>query len=826
MTLQSCRCDRWLSVAATAFLITTSHATVPASAGPDACTLDDPVAICRGDQSNGVASGTDFPGTYTLLLINGLTTDIAPSSGLNGVEFTSINPITLSVNSGDFAIVTSGGGVGIFASSNGAVVLNSIADINTSGDNSDGILAGSNDTLMLTSLGDITTTGNDARGIAAATTPSGDLTLASIGNITTSGNNAAAIFATNIAGTITVLSTGNITTSGSTSDGIQAGSIDGDVDVLTSGDISATGANSVGIAVSSATGDLSVIIASGSVTGGSASGAGVQFIGGATNTLDNFGNISALSGLAVSGDSNDETINNFGTITGDVDLGSGTNAFNNFLGGRFDAGATVDLGGGTLTNAGILAPGGSGAVQATSLTGDLVQTSTGTYAVDLDPLGSTTADFIVATGSASLDGRVVTRLLSVPTGSQTYTIVVAGSPVTDLGATLVSSPALHAALLFSGNLVQIATDVNFGSVSGLNGNQQAISRNLHQAFLAGGGSLQPVFLGLLNTDSLDAYRAALDQLSPQILSDAQISTLYASLGFANAMLSCKVNGQGTTAIIEEGQCLWAGASATFVSQNTANDLIGYSDQTGSFAGGVQVALDDNWRLGFGAGYQSTSLSSSSLATSEGNVGQAGFALKYNVGSFLVAGTITGGRGWYETKRAQSFGGFTGLAESDTTIDILNGGLRLAYVFGAPQLYFKPVLDAAVTQLDLDGFSETGSAANLAVSGSTQTVYTIVPSVEMGSEWWLSNSTLVRPFLRGGVSFYEGGNLALNASFTGAPAGVSPFTIETDMDDVMGVVGAGLDMITSQDTVLHLTYDGQFGETTSIQSVALKGSVRY
>lgn len=813
-------------LSATALSVFALGFSTAALAGPSPCTLNDPVAICQGDQSEGIESGMDFPANYTILLVNGLTADIAPASGDSGVQFTSTSPITLTINTGDFTIVTAGGGAGIFASSNGAVVLTSIADVNTTGDNSDGILAGSNDTLLLSSIGNITTTGNDARGIAAATTPSGALTLSSLGDISTSGNNADAIFATIIDGTITVLSIGNITTTGDSSDGIQAGSISGDVKVVTSGDISATGTNSVGISVSSGSNDLSVTITSGSVSGGSASGAGVQFTGGATNTLDNFGSISALSGLAVSGDSNDETVNNRGIITGNVDLGSGTNTFNNFFGGRFDAGATVDLGGGTLTNAGTLAPGGIGTVQATTLTGDLVQTGSGTYAVDLDPLGSTIADFIVVTGAASLNGRVATHLLSLPTGPQTYTIVVAGSPVADLGAALVSSPALHATLLFNANLVQIATDANFSSVSGLDANQQAISNSLHQAFLLGGGGLTPVLLGLLNSGSEAAYSSALNQLSPQILSDAQISTLYASLGFANAMLSCKVNGPGTASIVQEGQCLWAGASATFISQNTASDLIGYSDQTGSFAAGVQVALDDNWRLGFGAGYQNTSLSSSSLATSEGNVGQAGIALKYNVGSVLVAGTITGGRGWYETKRSQSFGGFSGLAESDTTIDVLNGGLRFAYVFGSPQLYFKPVLDAAITQLDLDGFSETGSAASLAVSGSHQTVYTIVPSVELGSEWWLSNNTLVRPFLRAGVSFYEGGDLALSASFIGAPAGVSPFAIHTDMDDVMGVVGAGLDMITSQDTVLHLTYDGQFGETTSIQAVALKGSVRY
>ncbi len=171
--------------AASLFAVTCPGA---ALAGPDACTLDNPVAICQGNQSSGIASGTDFPGTYTILLVNNLIADIMPGAGTNAIEFTSTSPITLSIAAGSHGIVTTGGGIGIFASSNGAVVLSSIANISTAGDGGDGILAGSNDTLTLSSIGNITTTGNNARGIAAATTPSGALTLSSIGNITTSGS--------------------------------------------------------------------------------------------------------------------------------------------------------------------------------------------------------------------------------------------------------------------------------------------------------------------------------------------------------------------------------------------------------------------------------------------------------------------------------------------------------------------------------------------------------------------------------------------------------------------------------------------------------------
>ena len=70
------------------------------------------------------------------------------------------------------------------------------------------------------------------------------------------------------------------------------------------------------------------------------------------------------------------------------------------------------------------------------------------------------------------------------------------------------------------------------------------------------------------------------------------------------------------------------------------------------------------------------------------------------------------------------------------------------------------------------------------------------------------------------------DFALTASFAGAPVGVSPFTINTGTDEVMGLVGAGLDVINGDDAVLRFNYDGQLGETTQIHTVGIKGSARF
>jgi uncharacterized protein with beta-barrel porin domain len=336
-----------------------------------------------------------------------------------------------------------------------------------------------------------------------------------------------------------------------------------------------------------------------------------------------------------------------------------------------------------------------------------------------------------------------------------------------------------------------------------------------------------VLLGLLNAADLAAYKNALDQLSPELYSDAEITALYSSLAFSNSLLSCRVNGTDTASIIREGQCLWAGASAVFLDAGTTSNQIGFSQTAGLFTAGAQVALDEVWRLGFAAGYQSSTLHTATGAQSEGALGQGGVSIKYNPGPLLLAGAVSGGGGRYDITRPMAFGGFTGVAEGEQNLGLVSGTLRAAYVLGSPHLYFKPTLDMNLTHLELGGFTESdGGGAALAVQGSGQTVFSLAPTLEVGSEWWLSNATLVRPLIRGGAIWYDGADFALTASFAGAPVGVAPFTIDTEIDEVMGLVGAGIEVISATDAVLRLSYDGQLGETTQIHSVGVKGSARF
>ena len=199
-------------------------------------------------------------------------------------------------------------------------------------------------------------------------------------------------------------------------------------------------------------------------------------------------------------------------------------------------------------------------------------------------------------------------------------------------------------------MLVISVDFDVDGI-GLNPNQRAIAENLDKIFRAGVGGVGPVLLGLLNVDSIDEFKAALNQLSPELYSDAEITALYSSLAFSNSLLSCKVNGTDTASIIREGQCLWAGASAVFLDTGTTTDQIGFTETAGLFTAGAQVALDNVWRLGAAGGYQNSTLQTAIGAQSDGALGQGGVALKYNPGPLLVAGTVSGGGAEYDTPQS-------------------------------------------------------------------------------------------------------------------------------------------------------------------------------
>ncbi|UFZ05512.1 autotransporter domain-containing protein [Bradyrhizobium ontarionense] len=506
------------------------------------CSTGGTVQTCTGNLSAGVAVD---PSVNTLL-VNTLTTNISPASGTAGIstgQFAS--DISGTIDLGAFQIITSGaggvsflsarsvdltfkgtistnGGAGIAASSAGepsfdvhvrstgnistrgvgasgiaaftsccgVVTLESTGDISTNGSGAYGLVAQAQAfSSAVTSKGNVTTAGDNSAAIAAFS--GGAVTISSQGNLTTSGSNASGITASG--NDITINSIGSIVTNGSGSDGIfaRSGYFVQHTSIRSNGDITASGDGSYGIhTFTSSLGNTAVTNLAGTISGGQGAGAGVYLQGG-TNVLTNYGTITSAAGTAGSailGDTGNTIVNNSGTIIGSVKLGTGANSFNNLAGAVFAPGASVVLGDGmTLTNSGVLAPGGSTAIQTTNLSGNLILNSGGTYLVKVSP---TASDQIVASGTAALSGTVNAVFSPASYVTKRYTILSAAGGLNDTRfSTLVETnlPAnFHTALSYTPKDVYLDLILNYGLPGGLNGNQAAVGNTLINAFNSNG----------------------------------------------------------------------------------------------------------------------------------------------------------------------------------------------------------------------------------------------------------------------------------------------------------------------------------------------------
>lgn len=659
--------------------------------------------------------------------------------------------------------------------------------------------------VSITNVGNITSYGN---GITAA--GYSGVTINNTGNITSS--NGSGISAFSLYGAVSITSVGNIKALGSSGNGIYASGYLG-VTINHTGDIFSL--NGSGILARSA-GNINITVNGGAVSGGYA---GIQVYGGATNTVT-VGAAATVSGgsFAILGNTGNNTVNNFGTVIGNVALGSGTNAFNNLAGGVFDSGATVDLGGGTLTNSGTLSPGGLGTVQTTALTGNLVQNAGGKFAVDVNLAGGA-ADRLNVSGTASLNGVVVPNLTSIGSIGQVFTILSATGGTTINGLTVLDTAVIDYQLIYpNANDVQLTiASVNFAT-PGLTPNQTAVAQHLTGAFLAGGGGLSNLLLFLLNQNPA-TFAADLDKLHPEpYLAQAQ-SLLLSGFDFSNSLFSCPAPSDAGHSVMGEDSCLWVRPNWSVGSYSAQAGYIGFTEKATGIAGGVQNMLMPNWYLDLGFGYDRSNIDVDNRSTAGGDVFHGGAALKYIQGNWLVAGSVSGSFASYDTTR---FGIPTaGSATAHAQLGTLDFRTRFAYAFGGEAFYIKPMVDFDLVGLWRDAINESGAGPlNLMVQSQTDWMGSVAPAVEFGAQW-RQGIYVWRPYLRVGARFLSQDTLSATALFAGSPAGVSPFTVTTPLDRLLAEVSAGFDVWQTDRYSLHLGYNGAFGAHTSVNGGELK-----
>jgi uncharacterized protein with beta-barrel porin domain len=828
------------------------------------------IATAGSNKAYGIVANSGGAVTVTstgnISTAGNLSTGISAfSSGAAAVTVTSTGNITTAGNSSN--------GIEAYSSGAGAVTVTSTGNITTAGDRAYGISAASiTGAVTVTSTGNISTAGNDAIGIRAYGAGAGAVTVTSTGNITTTGSNASGIYAhanASANGAVTVTSSGNISTGGIGAAGIAA---IGNTTVVTStGNITTAGAGAFGIEAVGVGGPIAITIKSGTVSGGSGSGAGVDIVGGTNNTLTNMGTVTALSGIAIQAGTGNDTVNNSGTVIGNVLLGTGTNAFNNMAGGLFNSGATVNLGAGnTLTNAGTLSPGGAGVIQTTALSGNLAQTGTGRLFTDINLAGAT-SDRINVSGTANLAGAVQVQLLNPALGAFQQTIVSAVGGTTTNGLALLASPALQAQLVFpdATDVVVKSAGINF-LTPGLNNNQIAVGNALNGA-AQGGGLGGPIFNLLLNNvTSLPAYGAALTQLSGEAATGTQQVTFDAMNLFMGTMLdpsnrgTSSAPGGGVSGYASEGDASayasdgrkrsgaerdayamfnkappqyfeprWSVWGAGFGgSQATSgNATVGSSSVTSSIAGGAVGAdylFSPDTIAGFALAGGGTSFNlANNLGSGRSDLFQAGAYVRHTMGAAYIAGALA--YGWQDitTNRTVTLAGFDQL-QARFNANAFSGRLEGGYRFVNPWMGvgITPYAAAQFTTFDLPAYAEQAVAGSNAFALAYGAKSVADPRSELGfrtdKSFALPDGILTLRSRFAWAHDYDP-DRSIGATFQTLPG--ASFVVNgaaQASDSVLTTVSIERKWINNWS--IAATFEGEFSNVTS--SYAGKGVVRY
>jgi uncharacterized protein with beta-barrel porin domain len=805
------------------------------------------------------------------------------------------------------------GGAGGAGGNGGDVVVNNSGAIGTSGDGAHGIMAqsvggggvagnvthflkqwlnfglnitigreggagGDGGKVTINNTGDITTQGEGAYGIFAQSVGGGGGLAGDLGyGLTGYFLFAGSVGGAGSGGAVSVTHSGNIITQGESSTGIFAQSsggqgVGGPVGIEVTGDIICQGPDADGIVAQSlglaGNGNISVTINSGMVQGGSG-GIGVLFMDGANNTLTNYGDIKTLDGIHGSaikstvsstgnGTPGNETINNYGAITGSVHLGAGINAFNNQEGATFNAGHTVNLGAGnTFTNAGTFNPLGSGSpshVGTVNLTGNFTQTANGNHVVELAAADS--YDQIAVTGAASLDGRLTPKLLGgfLPQANQVFPgILTATNDISGNYSSVTNfSPTLMASVLYNPTSVDLMAQRDYTNAGlGLTPHQLGVGAMLNSVADTNSGDLNTVLRAIDSLPTSSQVAAALDKIH-----HGKASAM-STLAFAGANLQSRnlsqritdlrfgkwqIGGQGDwpssfsfnysrveglmlaynssdlsslltakrKAAPETSWGLYLTPALVLGSQKSSEQQTGFDFTVASFTAGADYRVRDNLLVGLATGYNHTGASFQGTGGDlETHTWPLSVYAAYLPESFYAFGSLGYALNLFNLERQINFGGLSRTATSSPTGHQFNAYGEAGYDLKLKPFVVTPVASLSYSRLWIDGFTENGARA-LDMKVSPQNAESLQTGVGAKIAVPLKRGpTVVVPQVYATYQHeFSDNSRGLNARLSQGGSTFAFNTAEPQRD--FAVLGANVTIIPKNNVVFQLNYNVEVG----------------
>lgn len=585
--------------------------------------------------------------------------------------------------------------------------------------------------------------------------------------------------------------------------------------------VSAMGANSPAIAAismgSTAAGDalqgsaVAISIDKGaSVAANADSGIGILAVTTDVATIRNAGIVSARTAIA---SDRQTVVDNDGSIAGNIDIGRGSglaSTFNNHAGATFQSGDNLYISWGVLNNAGTISPGGPGVFTTTRLTyGKFNQTSTGTYAADLD-FANKRSD-VLSTREASYFGGTLTPLTHNPVRG-TWLTVIHSDPVfpADSVALTVAdrSPVFSYPLRMSEDRrdVRVSVNANFMPVGiALNGDQAAVAGHLQTLWNTGSVKAAPLFGTFTSIADAPSYLRALGTVASDVSLARASGRSQENYAFLNRLMSCPYFSETSGTRLAEGECTWGRVLGAHTDRATTGEDVGYRSRQVTYQVGTQKRIAPDWFLGGSLNHAHTNTTSSDqTVTAASDSLQGGITLKRQLGNWQFAGALFGGAEHSTLKRRIVLPGYSGTATGKPDAWFLGGRVRASHQIAFGDWYIKPFADLDVVYDRSRAYRETGAGLfDLAYRSSGRSSVMATLSAEVGGRIDLAGGGSLRPYLALGVSSVMNGDAKARISLVEFP--MEPFQVTTSLPKTYGDATFGLELLTRAGWELRAEY---------------------
>jgi len=481
------------------------------------------------------------------------------------------------------------------------------------------------------------------------------------------------------------------------------------------------------------------------------------------NTTSNVALSSVISGNGTvtldSHNTGTATLSGANTYSGATTVNGGTLEVSGSL-----SSSAVTVNGGTLRGSGTItqavvvnAGGGIAAGSASSVgtlhVGNLTLNNGSTTTLRVNSIAS--YDQIAATGTVTLGGTLNLVLGTGLLQGDTLTLIQAGTLSGSFGSTAVNN-SLNNALTFSTsvttgangtvNVTAVATQQSFAPFAA-SGNGSAVARNLDRvvndsrmadliralnalpgtALPSAFTQISPVQQTLTAGTSLAVSRMATGTLQNRMdniragstgLSIDQVNLIDSDLPASALLAGTDMSvGQGVKILAPDPKNKWGFFLAT---DGNFGDVDGQTTQSSyhgvGLTAGADYRLDRAFTVGFAAGYDwsKTDFDHSGSNSAANSVRFGPYATwKDQTGDWLDM-NVGGAHHWYDSNRQ----GFGGTAVSSTTGLEFDSGMKFGHDFKIKDWTLTPTFGLDYMRLMIDGYTESGSLAPLAIQDQT------------------------------------------------------------------------------------------------------------